>query len=138
MAGTGTRTVYQRGRPILQGLRYRGREGMLAWILHRTTGIGLVLFLLLHIFDVFLLGFGPEIFDHLLFLYHAWWARILEVFLLFGLLFHALNGARIIIQDFSPRLWRYERQLIWAVAAILVPVMIVGGYTFLRPIWTGP
>jgi hypothetical protein len=77
-------------------------------------------------------------FDHLLFLYTSWWARILEVFLLFGLMFHALNGARIIVQDFSPRLWRYERQLIWAVAAILVPIMIVGGYAFLRPLWAGP
>jgi succinate dehydrogenase / fumarate reductase, cytochrome b subunit len=135
MAATGSRTVYHRGRPILQGLRYRGREGMFAWILHRATGLGVLLFLLLHIFDIFLLGFGPEIFDALLFLYHAWWARILEVFLLFAVMFHALNGARIIVQDFSPRLWRYERQLIWAEAAILVPIMIVGAYVFLRPIW---
>jgi succinate dehydrogenase / fumarate reductase, cytochrome b subunit len=108
---------------------------MFSWILHRTTGIGVLLFLLLHIFDIFLLGFGPEVFDALLFFYHAWWARILEVFLLFGLLFHALNGARIIIQDFSPKLWRYERQMIWAQVIILLPIMVWGTYVFLRPIF---
>jgi succinate dehydrogenase / fumarate reductase, cytochrome b subunit len=130
-----TRNVYKGGRPILEGLRYRGREGMFSWLLHRTTGIGVLLFLLLHIFDIFLLGFGPEVFDALLFFYHAWWARILEVFLLFGLLFHALNGARIIIQDFSPKLWRYERQMIWAQVVILLPIMVWGTYVFLRPIF---
>src|SRR5690606_40253944 len=91
---TGTRTVYSRGRPILQGLRYRGRQGMWAWLLHRTTGLGILLFLLLHIFDIFLVAFGPEVFNALLFIYRAWWARVLEVFLLFGVLFHALNGDR--------------------------------------------
>src|SRR5690606_41463547 len=108
---TGTRTVYSRGRPILQGLRYRGRQGMWAWLLHRTTGLGILLFLLLHIFDIFLVAFGPEVFNALLFIYRAWWARVLEVFLLFGVLFHALNGLRLIIQDFWPALWRYERQM---------------------------
>jgi succinate dehydrogenase / fumarate reductase cytochrome b subunit len=132
---TGTRTVYRQGRPILDGLRYRGREGMFAWLLHRTTGVGIVLFLLVHIFDIFLLGFGPEVFNSLLFLYHAWWARILEVFLLFGVLFHALNGTRIIVQDFWPKLWRYERQLIWAETGIFVPIFLWGTYVFLLPLF---
>jgi succinate dehydrogenase / fumarate reductase, cytochrome b subunit len=136
MAATGGRTVYYRGRPILQGLRYRGREGMFAWILHRTTGLGVLLFLLLHIFDIFLMGFGPDLFDELLFIYKAWWARVLTVFLIFGVMFHALNGARIIIQDFSPRLWKYERQLIWTEAAILVPIMAWGGFIVLSPLWS--
>lgn len=130
-----TRTVYHRGRPILEGLRYRGREGMIVWILHRATGLGVLLFLLLHIFDIFLLGFGPEVFNQLLFLYSAWWARALEVFLLFGVLFHAVNGARIIIQDFWPGLWRYERELIWLELGLFVPVFLAGAYIFLKPLF---
>lgn len=108
---------------------------MLSWILHRVTGVGILLFLVLHIFDIFLLGFGPDVFNELLFIYSAWWARILEVFLLFGVLFHAVNGARIIIQDFSPRLWRYERQMIWAEVAIVLPLLVWGSYVFLRPLF---
>ena len=129
------RTVYRRGMPILEGLRYRGREGMFAWLLHRATGLGILLFLLLHVFDIFLLAFGPELFEELLVLYHSWWGRILTVFLLFGVLFHALNGARIIVQDFWPRLWPYQRRLIWIETAIFLPVFLWGAYIFLRPIF---
>jgi succinate dehydrogenase / fumarate reductase cytochrome b subunit len=129
------RTVYRRGMPILEGLRYRGREGMFAWLLHRATGLGILLFLLLHIFDIFLLAFGPELFEELLVLYHSWWGRILTVFLLFGVLFHALNGARIIVQDFWPRLWPYQRRLIWIETAVFLPVFLWGAYIFLRPIF---
>lgn len=121
---------------MLEGLRYRGREGFYAWILHRATGLGVLFFLLLHIFDIFLIGFGPEVFNSLLLIYTASWARVMEVFLLFGLLFHALNGLRIIVQDFVPGLWRYERQLIWAEAAILVPILAWGTYVFLSPLFS--
>lgn len=130
-----TRTVYRRGRPVLEGLRYRGREGFYTWILHRATGLGVLFFLLLHIFDIFLVGFGPEVFDALLLIYTAPWARVMEVFLLFGLLFHALNGFRVIVQDFVPKLWRYERQLIWAEVVILVPILAWGTYVFLSPLF---
>jgi len=108
---------------------------MWAWLLHRTTGLGILLFLLLHIFDIFLVAFGPEVFNALLFIYSAWWARVLEVFLLFGVLFHALNGARLIIQDFWPSLWRYERQMILAEAIIFVPLFLWGTYVFLQPLF---
>lgn len=119
---------------MLEGLRYRGREGYLAWLLHRATGLGVLLFLLLHIFDIFLLAFGPEVFNELLVIYTAWWARIAEVFLLFGLLFHALNGARIIVQDFWPKTWPHQRALIWAETAIFVPVFLWGAWVFIRPL----
>jgi len=108
---------------------------MFAWLLHRATGLGILLFLLLHIFDIFLLAFGPELFEELLVLYHSWWGRILTVFLLFGVLFHALNGARIIVQDFWPRLWPYQRRLIWIETAVFLPVFLWGAYIFLRPIF---
>ncbi len=129
------RTVYRQGMPVLEGLRYRGREGMFAWLLHRASGLGILLFLALHIVDIFLMAFGPEVFDELLVLYHAWWGRIMTVFLLFGVLFHALNGFRLIIQDFWPKLWPYERRLIWIETAIFLPVFLWGAYTFLLPIF---
>ncbi|UCG76189.1 MAG: succinate dehydrogenase, cytochrome b556 subunit [Gemmatimonadota bacterium] len=101
---------------------YRGGTGYLLWALHRATGVGVLLFLALHIVDIFLLGFGPELFNELLFLYKAPWARVGEVFLLFGVTFHALNGLRIIVQDFSPRLWAHQRRLV--VLEIVVFVII--------------
>ncbi len=83
-------------------LRYRGGAGQWAWAIHRAAGLGVLAFLLLHIFDIFLAAFGPAMFNELLFLYKGWLSRILEILLLFGLLYHALNGLRIIIMDFFP------------------------------------
>lgn len=83
-------------------LRYRGGAGQWAWAIHRAAGLGVLAFLLLHIFDIFLAAFGPALFNELLFLYKGLPARILEVVLLFGLLYHAINGLRIILMDFFP------------------------------------
>jgi succinate dehydrogenase / fumarate reductase cytochrome b subunit len=129
------RTVYRGGSPVLEGLRYRGREGMIAWLLHRLSGLGVLLFLVIHIFDIFLMGFGPGPFNALLVLYHSWWGRIMTVFLVFGLLFHAVNGARIIIQDFWPRLWRHQGRLILIETIIFVPVFVWTAFVTLRPLF---
>lgn len=83
-------------------LRYRGGLGQWAWAVHRAAGLGVLAFLLLHIFDIFLASFGPTLFNDLLFLYKGFVARILEIVLMFGLLYHALNGLRIIVADFAP------------------------------------
>lgn len=55
---------------VFRAVTYRGREGQLAWILHRITGLGVFIFLLLHIVDIFLMSFGPEVFESLMFFYH--------------------------------------------------------------------
>ncbi len=101
---------------IFRAVTYRGREGHIAWLLHRVTGIGVFLFLALHIFDIFLMSFGPEVFEALLFIYHKFIFKLLIVFGLYlGVLYHALNGIRIVTIDFWPdmgqrqaRLWRIQ------------------------------
>lgn len=108
--------------------RYRGGLGMLMWALHRVTGLGVLMFLLLHVVDIFLLTFGPEVFNELLVLYTSPWARVMEVFLFFGVLFHALNGLRIAIQDFWPTAWLEETKLI----ALQLVVFVI---TFVPAAW---
>lgn len=116
------RTQFQ---TLVEGIQYRGREGQWTWILHRTTGLGVWLFLALHIFDIFLVSFGPEgLFTDLLFIYHQPWARVLHIFLFFGVLFHAFNGIRITILDFWPSLWKYQRQAIWIEVIIFLAVFL--------------
>ena len=108
----------------LESLRYQGREGQWAWLLHRVTGIGVFLFLALHIFDIFLMVFGPEVFNELLFIYHQPWARIGHIFLFFGVLFHALNGIRVTILDFWPAMWRYQRQAVWVQVVVFLLLFV--------------
>lgn len=100
---------------LARAVTYRGREGQIAWMLHRITGIGVFLFLILHIFDIFLMAFGPEVFDAVLFIYHQFVFKLLVIFgLLPGVLYHALNGIRVVIIDFWPTMGKRQAAL-WRV-----------------------
>jgi succinate dehydrogenase / fumarate reductase cytochrome b subunit len=109
--------------------RYRGREGQWSWLVHRVGGLGIMLFLLLHITDIFLISLGDDVFNSVLFIYRSPPFRVLEVFLIFGVLFHAVNGLRIIIVDFWPDMGRYERTMVWIesiiVAAVFIPATVI-------------
>ena len=122
---------------ITNSLRYRGREGQWAWILHRITGLGVVLFLLLHIFDIVLMAAGRDGFESFLDLYTAAPFRLLEAGLIASVIYHALNGARVIIVDFWPQYGRHQN-ILWRGVLILaiifsIPAVIIT----IRPIFTG-
>jgi len=42
---------------------------MLAWALHRITGVAVLLFLFMHIIETSLLGFGPAVYNSTLNIY---------------------------------------------------------------------
>ena len=50
-------------------LRYRGREGMLAWAFHRISGMAIWLFVVLHVIDIYLVGGDPQAYDTILQIY---------------------------------------------------------------------
>jgi len=122
---------------MYRAIVYRGGVGHWAWLIHRVAGLGVLLFLALHIFDIFLVGFGPEVFNTTLFLYKGPLARVGEVFLVFGLLFHALNGIRIILVDLFPRLSPHQNQLFYGVIVLFLVTFVPAGYFMLLPFF-GP
>lgn len=128
-------------RPTFTGARgwftYRGGLGMLMWALHRIAGLGILLFLTLHIIDVFLLGFGADVFNSLLGFYSAPWAHVMDVFLVFGVLFHAINGLRIIVQDFAPRVMLAERKLVVIELVVLFVIFLPAAWALLAPLFGG-
>ena len=109
-------------------LRYRGSEGMLAWAFHRISGVAIWAFILLHVLDIWLVGVNPELYDEVLQVYASPAGRVMEALLGAALLYHALNGLRIVIMDFWPRMTRYHRQLWyanWVVFALVgIPVVL--------------
>jgi len=117
-------------RSVSRAVTYRGREGQIAWMLHRAAGLGVFLFLALHIVDIFLLSFGPDIFETLSFIYHKFLFKLTIVFGLYlGLLYHGLNGIRIVIIDFWPNLGR-KQALLWRIqlavfAALYIPSAVI-------------
>jgi len=105
-------------------LTYRGGVGYWSWILHRVTGVGVFLFLLLHILDISLIGWGARVFNKLLFLYRAPVFRVGEVALVGAVVYHAINGIRICIIDFWPQAMAAHRKLAYAVGIIFGVVFI--------------
>jgi succinate dehydrogenase / fumarate reductase, cytochrome b subunit len=124
---------------IWQGITYRGREGHYAWLLHRVGGLGIMAFLLLHILDIFLVGFGPEIFGKFLILYTWPPFKIAELGLIFGVVYHAFNGVRIILVDFWPNRFsnlRMQRNMFRIVLVLTLIVFIPAAIATVGP-WFG-
>ncbi|MCZ7590418.1 MAG: succinate dehydrogenase, cytochrome b556 subunit [Gaiella sp.] len=70
-----------------------------AFVAHRTTGVAVFAFLLLHVLDVGLYAISPSWFDDVHTLYSTAALRVFECFLLYAILFHTLNGLRLIALD---------------------------------------
>ena len=117
-------------------LSYRGREGYWAWVLHRVSGLAVLLFLLVHIVDTAFMGFGRELYNHAINLYRQPIFRVGEVFIFAGVLYHALNGLRIIAIDFWDGATRIQRELWYTVLTLFVGLMLPITYVMLKPVYT--
>jgi len=105
-------------------LTYRGREGHWSWILHRMTGVGVFVFLMVHIVDTAFIGWGPELYNKAMALYRLPFFRVGEVVLAGMVLYHALNGVRIIIIDFWPQATVAHRKMVYAVVVVFAVIFI--------------
>ena len=114
---------------------YRGGEGQWAWVAHRLTGLGVLLFLLIHILDTGLVLFGPEVYDKVIKIYTHPVFRVSEVGLAAAVIYHALNGIRITVLDFWPELSRRHRELFYGVVALFVVLFLPSAYLMLKPLF---
>ncbi|MDA8102133.1 MAG: succinate dehydrogenase, cytochrome b556 subunit [Nitrospiraceae bacterium] len=115
---------------------YKGKTGQWAFVLHRITGFLVLMFILLHIVDVSMLNF-PRIYNEIHALYGNVLMRLFEVGLLFGLVYHALNGLRVIMIDFFPGSIKNEKSVFYGIFSLTILLTIVGGVIILRPFFTG-
>lgn len=107
------------------GRLYRGsREGQWSWVLHRVTGVVVILFLFAHVLDTAVVGWGPAAYDRVVSIYKNPVVQLLEWILVAAVLFHAFNGVRIMIVDFWPRAARRHRELSYGTIGVFVAVMI--------------
>ncbi len=119
----------------LKGEGYYGSEGMLAWAFHRIAGVAIWAFVLLHVFDIYLAGGDAKVYNDLLALYSSPIGRVLEVLLGAALLYHALNGVRIMLMDFFPRFTLYHKQIWYVNWAIFIVAGIPAAVWILKPIF---
>ena len=101
---------------LLTGLRYKGQGPMLSFVLHRIGGLGMGIFVTIHILASFvggdIGGVANDIYTHWLF----------QIFIIFCALFHGINGLRITILDLWPKLLEYQREATWVEWALFLPL----------------
>ncbi|MDQ3167856.1 MAG: succinate dehydrogenase, cytochrome b556 subunit, partial [Chloroflexota bacterium] len=110
---------------------YNGDVGQYAWVMHRATGIGTVFFLLVHIVDIMLIGLGAEIYDESVKFYGNPFLLPMEIALVGAVIYHSLNGIRILLIDFWEMGTRRERQLFWMALVGTVVLTIPSGIIIL-------
>ncbi len=102
---------------------YRGDPGMWSWVLHRITGATVFFFLFVHVLDTALVRVSPQAYNEVVETYKTPIIGLMELGLVACVLYHSLNGLRVILVDFWWQGPRYQRQMLWAVAGIWVVVM---------------
>lgn len=112
---------------------YKGQSGMWSWLLHRISGLGLLLFLLIHIADVSMISFGPQVYNQSVLLFDYWIVRLLSVALVTAVLFHSFNGIRIIMIDFWRKGARYQRILFGIALALTIVIALPFAYIIMVP-----
>lgn len=114
---------------LTETLRYRGAIGQWSWVLHRLTGLGVVLFLVLHVVDTSWAVFYPSLYEKAIATYQSPLFTLGEFALVFAVVYHAYNGLRIAIFDAKPMWWRHQNKAAWVVlgltAITLVPTFVL-------------
>lgn len=114
------------------GTLYRGREGMWSWVAHRVTGVLVFFFLFTHVLDTALVRVSPDAYNAVMDTYKTPLINVMELGLIAAVLYHALNGVRVILLDFWEKGTRYQRQMLWAVIGLFVVLMVPTTYYAVR------
>ena len=120
----------KRGKPRRRTL-YKGDPGMWSWVLHRITGAAIFFFLFVHVLDTALMRVSPQAYNSVIETYKTPLVGLMEVGLVAAVLFHALNGIRVILIDFWSEGPRHQRTMLAGVGVIwllvMVPALVVVG-----------
>ena len=116
---------------LATGLRYKGQGPYLTFVLHRIGGLGMGIFVAVHILASFV---GGDIGSFLNNIYEHW---AFQIFIFFCALFHAINGLRITILDLSPKLIEHFRTAINIEWVAYLVVIVFALYVVLRNAFGG-
>jgi succinate dehydrogenase / fumarate reductase cytochrome b subunit len=111
---------------LITGLRYQGEGPMLTFVLHRIGGLGMAIFVTIHMLSSF---FGGTVGQFANDIYMSW---VFQIFMFFFVLFHAINGLRITILDLWPKLIPFQREAIWIEWAVFLPVYLIAVFIIIR------
>jgi succinate dehydrogenase / fumarate reductase cytochrome b subunit len=119
------------------------------YILHRVTGLGILLFLLIHLtMTTFFRIQGQDVWETTMSILHNPWFKFGEYLVVVALVYHALNGLRLILQELgflmgkpTPPIYPYRDSLrkkrLWTMAmiGIILILCLVFFYDFIAGGW---
>ncbi|MDH3958871.1 MAG: succinate dehydrogenase, cytochrome b556 subunit [Actinomycetota bacterium] len=114
------------------GTLYRGGEGMWSWVAQRITGVAVFFFLLVHVLDTALVRVSPGAYDLVIASYKTPIVNLLEVGLVGAVLYHALNGIRVVLVDFWAKGPRHQKAMFRTIVIVWALIMIPGTYYMLK------
>nr|MBN1228172.1 succinate dehydrogenase, cytochrome b556 subunit [Anaerolineae bacterium] len=99
------------------------RVGSWAFALNRLTGLGLVVYLLLHLVVLSILLQGEAGWDKFIALARHPLFLLMDVVLIFGILFHGLNGIRVALVGMGIGV-RSHKALFWILMVIALAALV--------------
>jgi succinate dehydrogenase / fumarate reductase cytochrome b subunit len=119
----------------MAGAKYKGGGPMLAWALHRISGLAIVSFVALHVLASFLTQqLGSDLGIAINTLYESLY---FQLFMVFCAIFHGVNGLRIIVLDIWPRLIRYQKESTWLEWFVILPLYGLTAFIMIRRFLAG-
>ncbi|TQS44952.1 succinate dehydrogenase, cytochrome b556 subunit [Cryptosporangium phraense] len=119
-------------RRLPAGTLYRGREGMWSWVAHRVTGVLIFFFLFVHVLDTALIRVSPDAYNDVIASYKHPIMSVMELGLTAAILFHALNGIRIVLVDFWSKGTKYQAVMLRVIVVLWVALMVPSTYYLLK------
>lgn len=118
--------------PFQVGGSYRYFTGSLAYVLHRVTGLALVFYLFFHISSIVEANAAdPSAYDVLMRRFQEPDFKLGEVMLYAALLFHGLNGLRILFVDFAIGGTHWHKKTFWLLTAVVAALLVLGAIPLL-------
>jgi succinate dehydrogenase / fumarate reductase cytochrome b subunit len=104
--------------------------GMLSFLFQRLTGIALVLYLFLHLLTIGAVRNGDIAFHDSIRAYDNFSGHIIEWLLLVCVLFHLINGLRIVAVDLLA-MTRSQKPIFWGGVVVMIFISIVSIIVFI-------
>jgi succinate dehydrogenase / fumarate reductase cytochrome b subunit len=82
-------------------MMYRWHAGYVAWLLNRVTGVLITLYLVLHVWVIHNLAHGPQQYARVMSFLNSRCFMLMELGLIGVVLYHMLNGIRVVLADFA-------------------------------------
>ena len=101
---------------------------MWSWVAHRVTGVLIFFFLFAHVLDTALVRVSPDSYDRVIDTYKTPIVNLMELGLVGAVLYHSLNGLRVMAIDFWEKGPHYQKQMTYAILAVFSLVMVPGTY----------